>query len=32
VTRAQLESFCDPANNLGQAGHMVDRVLGSLRH
>ena len=31
VTRAQLEGFCDPANNLGQAGHMVDRVLASLK-
>ena len=31
VTRAQLESFCDPMNNLGQAGVMVDRVLASLR-
>jgi 3-carboxy-cis,cis-muconate cycloisomerase len=31
VTRAQLESFCDPMNNLGQAGVMVDRVLASLK-
>ena len=31
VTRAQLESFCDPMNSLGQAGVMVDRVLASLR-
>ncbi len=31
VTRAQLEGFCDPANNLGQAGVMVDRVLASLQ-
>jgi 3-carboxy-cis,cis-muconate cycloisomerase len=30
VTRAQLEGFCDPANCLGQAGVMVDRVLASL--
>ena len=30
VSRAQLESFCDPANSLGQAGVMVDRVLASL--
>ncbi len=30
VTRAQLESFCDPMKNLGQAGVMVDRVLGSI--
>lgn len=30
VTRAQLEAFCDPANSLGQAGVMVDRVLASL--
>jgi 3-carboxy-cis,cis-muconate cycloisomerase len=27
VTRAQLEGFCDPGTNLGQAGVMVDRVL-----
>ena len=31
VTRAQLEGFCDPANSLGQAGVMVDRVLASLQ-
>jgi len=31
VTREQLESFCNPMNNLGQAGVMVDRVLGSLK-
>ena len=31
VTRAQLEGFCDPANGLGQAGVMVDRVLASIR-
>ena len=31
VTRAQLEAFCDPANSLGQAGVMVDRVLASLK-
>ena len=31
VNRAKLEQFCDPANNLGQAGHMVDRVLASLK-
>ncbi len=31
VTRGQLESLCDPMNNLGQAGVMVDRVLGALR-
>ncbi len=31
VTRAQLEGFCNPANNLGQAGVMVDRVLASLK-
>ncbi len=30
VTRTQLEGFCDPANSLGQAGVMVDRVLASL--
>ena len=32
VTREQLASFCDPKNNLGQAGVMVDRVLASLKH
>ena len=32
VSRAQLEGFCDPARHLGQAGHMVDRVLASLKH
>lgn len=31
VTRAQLECFCDPANSLGEAGVMVDRVLASLK-
>ena len=31
VTHAQLEGFCDPANCLGQAGVMVDRVLASIR-
>jgi 3-carboxy-cis,cis-muconate cycloisomerase len=31
VTRTQLAAFCDPLNNLGQAGVMVDRVLASLR-
>ena len=31
VTRAQLEGLCNPANSLGQAGVMVDRVLASLR-
>ena len=31
VTRAQLASFCDPINNLGQAGGTVDRVLASLK-
>ena len=30
VSRAQLAGFCDPMNNLGQAGVMVDRVLASL--
>ena len=30
VTREQLEGFCNPMNNLGQAGVMVDRVLASL--
>ena len=28
--RAALETMCDPANYLGQAGVMVDRVLGTL--
>ena len=32
VSRAQLAGFCDPMNNLGQAGVMVDRVLASLVH
>jgi 3-carboxy-cis,cis-muconate cycloisomerase len=27
LDRAALESLCDPANYLGQAGEMVDRVL-----
>ena len=31
VTRVQLERFCDPMNNLGQAGVMVDRVLASIK-
>ena len=31
VSRAQLAAFCDPMNDLGQAGVMVDRVLASLR-
>ncbi|MFN0161788.1 MAG: adenylosuccinate lyase family protein [Burkholderiales bacterium] len=31
VSRAKLEEFCDPLNNLGQAGVMVDRVLASLK-
>ena len=31
VTRVQLEGFCDPMNNLGQAGVMVDRVLASIK-
>ena len=30
VNRAKLAEFCDPMNNLGQAGVMVDRVLASL--
>ena len=29
VSREQLEAMCDPANHLGQAGVMVDRVLGA---
>jgi 3-carboxy-cis,cis-muconate cycloisomerase len=31
VDRAKLAEFCDPMNNLGQAGVMVDRVLSSLK-
>ena len=31
VSRAKLQEFFDPVNNLGQAGHMVDRVLASLK-
>jgi 3-carboxy-cis,cis-muconate cycloisomerase len=31
VTREQLAGFCDPMNNLGQAGVMVDRVLAALK-
>ena len=27
MTRAELEKMCDPANYLGLAGEMVDRVL-----
>jgi 3-carboxy-cis,cis-muconate cycloisomerase len=27
LDRAALEKLCDPANYLGQAGEMVDRVL-----
>ena len=27
VSRAELEKMCDPANYLGFAGEMVDRVL-----
>jgi 3-carboxy-cis,cis-muconate cycloisomerase len=30
VTREQLASMCDPANYLGQAGLMVDRVLATM--
>lgn len=29
LSRAQLEALCDPLNHLGQAGVMVDRVLGA---
>jgi 3-carboxy-cis,cis-muconate cycloisomerase len=32
VTREQLAGFCNPMNNLGQAGVMVDRVLNSIRN
>jgi 3-carboxy-cis,cis-muconate cycloisomerase len=31
VTRAELDAMCEPANHLGQAGVMVDRVLGARR-
>ena len=31
VSRSQLERMCDPANYLGQAGVMVDRVLARRR-
>jgi 3-carboxy-cis,cis-muconate cycloisomerase len=31
VDRAQLAAWCDPANYLGQAGVMVDRVLASMK-
>ncbi len=31
VDRATLERLCDPANYMGQAGVMVDRVLAGLR-
>ena len=31
VDRAALQTMLDPANYLGQAGHMVDRVLATLR-
>jgi 3-carboxy-cis,cis-muconate cycloisomerase len=31
VTREQLAGFCNPMNNLGQAGVMVDRVLNSIK-
>ena len=32
LDRAALAKLCDPANYLGQAGVMVDRVLASLTH
>jgi 3-carboxy-cis,cis-muconate cycloisomerase len=28
MSKAELAKLCDPANYLGQAGEMVDRVLG----
>ncbi len=31
ATRAQLQAMLDPANYLGEAGEMVDRVLASLK-
>jgi 3-carboxy-cis,cis-muconate cycloisomerase len=30
INRAELEALCDPANYLGQAGIMVDRVLARI--
>jgi 3-carboxy-cis,cis-muconate cycloisomerase len=27
MSKAELQTLCDPANYLGQAGEMVDRVL-----
>jgi 3-carboxy-cis,cis-muconate cycloisomerase len=27
LSRAEIDKLCDPANYLGQAGEMVDRVL-----
>jgi Adenylosuccinate lyase len=27
MSKAELQKLCDPANYLGQAGEMVDRVL-----
>jgi 3-carboxy-cis,cis-muconate cycloisomerase len=32
LDRAALAKLCDPANYLGQAGEMVDRVLHDFRH
>jgi 3-carboxy-cis,cis-muconate cycloisomerase len=31
LDRAALAALCEPSNYLGQSGHMVDRVLASLR-
>jgi 3-carboxy-cis,cis-muconate cycloisomerase len=31
ATRAQLQAMLDPANYLGEAGVMVDRVLASIK-
>ena len=31
LNREQLAELCEPSNYLGQSGHMVDRVLASLR-
>jgi 3-carboxy-cis,cis-muconate cycloisomerase len=31
VRRAELDAMCEPGNHLGQAGVMVDRVLGARR-
>jgi len=32
MSKADLQKLCDPANYLGQAGEMVDRVLALRQH